>query len=175
MIELSTSVKDAPDVVAYVTAPLRKLQALGWREILTARRQGGDPDVLVSEFWAKYDKAFAEAERRADQTANRLGVPPIEVDRHVLDAAAAVCERTPERMTRWGAVIPKKFETVSASVPTIVATRPRSTVKRHVRAARTVTPSRGDPDDDDPDGEPPGPVHISAAIAALLDEIGGPR
>jgi hypothetical protein len=63
------------------------------------------------------------------------------------------------------------------------AARPIRPARRQSRRSQAVrsssSPTRGDPDDGDPDGEPPRRrgelVHISVALTALLEEIGGAR
>ena len=162
------------DCLHDVTEPLRTLRPLHWSEILAARRQGRDPYQVVAAFWNKYDRAFAEAERRGDEAAKRLGVAPHSFDEHLIDAAGEVCARVPERVTRWGVAIPKPLERLQRRDH--VVSRPtragRAAVKHRARTARATAPTRGDPDDDPHlDGLSPRAVELARELQEASDEL----
>jgi hypothetical protein len=163
------TVKHCPDVVDYITEPLRALAPLGRRELMAAKRQGRDLDELNADYWRRYEEAWLEMERRADETAERLGVAPIVIWQQVMesDTMVEVLERKAPP-SRWGAMIPRALENGARVTVPSPPTRPaRVSVKRRARAARTSTPSRGDPDDPDPER----PRLIGDILADVLEEL----
>jgi hypothetical protein len=161
--------------VEAVTAPLRELRPPTYGQLAAAYRRGREPNKLIEEFRKRYDHACVEACRIADEIAGednelrwRLSeeMTAVAVERRyewwtgpALNVAKllnpAVRQRDLarlERMLRRNVGSTITFEprrTVSRNRPT----RPgRTTVANRVRrTVRTAAPSRGDPDDPDPE------------------------
>lgn len=154
----TTTLGYSPDaVVSRVIEPLRTLAPCGRRELMTARRKGRDCNALAADYWRRYDVAWLEMERLIFEEADRLGVPRGQIWQHVmeLDTLGELLESSAPP-SRWGFFIPRVLETIDwTPAPPTPVIRPRSTSKRRSRAARTATPSRGDPDDGEPHQEDP--------------------
>jgi hypothetical protein len=142
------------DVLADVTAPFRALPTLGRAELMRARRRGADLHELVESWWARYEEAWTEAERRANEAAKQLELPPMVFGPVLIDAAARVGPPS-----RWSHVIEREVTTVTngARAPrdvAVIVPRARAREHRPAAARRTSSSSRTasqDPGDGDPE------------------------
>jgi hypothetical protein len=155
------SLEVTPDVIGEVIAPVLTLPAFGRAEMIAARRRGENVDQRVADFWRRYDEAWKEMQKRADEAAERLNVAPYVIWQAVMNSyvlAAALERHTPP--SRWGACFPrviKSDERVRTPFEPVLARRtprPRARQHRHVRRRKLATSRSSGSDPSNP--EPPG-------------------
>jgi hypothetical protein len=132
-------------------------------------------EVTERLFLVMAESSPEEYERLADLAWNKSTNRPVEIP----DDAPAELKEYARLFDARRRVFPKLL------LPRPIARRPRGkvhlgarptrprrvTVGRRSREVRTAAPSRGDPDDPDPDR--PGPTHISRVLARYLLELEG--